>query len=135
MWEGGQNICMDAVQNAREKKTVIILINSITFCPDLLQIAALPCSVLARRLKGCCCFLLINNLKKVSDVTFGLTIKHKHLMENVSNSDDCFRYIVTNDGRSSDLQVWKLGEDSGELNPTLITINQENKANYTYQVK
>lgn len=56
-------------------------------------------------------------------------------MENVSNSDDCFRYIVTNDGRSSDLQVWKLGEDSGELNPTLITINQENKANYTYQVK
>lgn len=64
-------------------------------------------------------------LKKVSDVTFGLTIKHKHLVENVSNSDYCFRYIVTNDGRSSDLQVWKLGEDSGALNPTLITINQE----------
>lgn len=29
----------------------------------------------------------------------------------------CFRCVVTNDGRSSDLQVWELeGDNSGELN-------------------
>lgn len=36
----------------------------------------------------------------------------------LTNSDYCLRYVVTNDGRSSDLQVWSLGEDSGELDLT-----------------
>lgn len=45
------------------------------------------------------------------------------------NSDYCFRYVVTNDGRSSDLQVWSLGEDSGESNLT-----EENKLS-TREVK
>eukprot|EP00066_Takifugu_rubripes_P010142 XP_003977724.1 PREDICTED: WD repeat-containing protein 73 [Takifugu rubripes] len=85
-WTSGDTVCVAGYSSSKN---------------EILELR-LPPRLLADANKGLCAE------RDFKVVHGGLTDTPVHCLKHIPGT----RYIVTNDGRSSDLQVWKLGEDS-----------------------